>query len=193
MGDFLNVGLGGLVALLPNLQSYTEICSCNDQVIQTFTDDCKDRPIAYNLTTFHIFDSNYSCNDNDISSLLVILQTFPNIQHVTLRHSRVTLSDVETLHALNQAKKLETLDLQGNRMFSGGVPHLVDEWLRTCLPMLPKSLKVLDFWKWEPNEITDATAAEMSELGRRIEEKIRIVSPGIERVDCTPREMDDGF
>jgi hypothetical protein len=60
----------------------------------------------------------------------------------------------------------------------------VNEWLRTCLPLLPKSLKVINFSLY--NCYTDK-----SHLSSRIEEEIRSVIPGLILVDCSPLEASD--
>jgi hypothetical protein len=199
-GDFLNAKMGEIVASMPKLSSYTELCFCNDQILKDLANKCRGRAIANSLRTLRILDEKYKgshegsssssniINDNDSEpALLVLFRTFQNLQHLALRNSRATLSGLETVQALSHLKKLETLDLRDNHMFFGGVTYLVDEWLRTCLPFFPKGLRVLDFSSWKPLEGSDVSAAVLSKLGNRIEEEIRRVIKGIERVDCTPK------
>jgi hypothetical protein len=144
-GDFLFAGMATLVSSLPNLASYIELGECPAKWVTEFASACSGKPIANTLKTLrfpHGFAEDYD-GDSDTAAQ-AIFQIFRNLNHLEIRFSGIKLSDIETVTALSRLTNLETLDFQGNYIFSGGDEDRVDEWLRTCLPLLPKSLKVID-------------------------------------------------
>jgi hypothetical protein len=188
-GDFLvagmiSAGVDQLVSLLPNLASYTELDRCPERTVESFARICNGKPIARTLKTLNFprgFVRKEGDNNGSDSAAREIFRTFRNLNYLEINSSGITLSDMETVLALSRLTSLETLDLNGNEMFFGGDEDKVNEWLRTCLPLFPKSLEVIDF----SGHSFDEYKYELSEL---ITEKICKALPGAYQVECNPRQ-----